>query len=256
MYSPQLGRFMQRDPLGYAAGLNLYAYAGGDPVNARDPSGLTTMCIGGALFRIEPKPTNMLDDNSLALLKVETSRDETPCYELPTAVGGPSSAPNPNQGGAGNSGGLGAAPIKGAICSATGKGVITGAVSGAVFGGVIGMGSPQGAVGGAAVGALGGAAVGWARQKLPGNSLQGMFAVFSVGTVLAGQPIGGVFEVVNVGVDGYGDPYRRTIAASLMGGLFESFRGAAMGRGAFAGAMANVANEAAGSYMDAKCKVR
>jgi len=31
---------MQRDPLGYAAGLNLYAYAGGDPVNARDPSGL------------------------------------------------------------------------------------------------------------------------------------------------------------------------------------------------------------------------
>ena len=40
MYSPQLGRFMQRDPLGYAAGLNLYAYAGGDPVNARDPSGL------------------------------------------------------------------------------------------------------------------------------------------------------------------------------------------------------------------------
>ena len=42
MYSPQLGRFMQRDPLGYAAGLNLYAYAGGDPVNARDPSGLAT----------------------------------------------------------------------------------------------------------------------------------------------------------------------------------------------------------------------
>jgi uncharacterized protein RhaS with RHS repeats len=78
---------MQRDPLGYAAGLNLYAYAGGDPVNARDPSGLTTMCIGGSLFRIEPKPTNMLDDNSLALLKVETSRDQTPCYELPAAVG-------------------------------------------------------------------------------------------------------------------------------------------------------------------------
>ena len=104
MYSPQLGRFMQRDPLGYAAGLNLYVYAGGDPVNARDPSGLTTMCIGGGLFRIEPKPTNMLDDNSLALLKVETSRDQTPCYELPTAVGGAPSAPNPDQGGAGGGG--------------------------------------------------------------------------------------------------------------------------------------------------------
>ena len=44
MYSPQLGRFMQRDPLGYAAGLNLYAYAGGDPVNRTDPSGLTDVC--------------------------------------------------------------------------------------------------------------------------------------------------------------------------------------------------------------------
>ena len=108
MYSPQLGRFMQRDPLGYAAGLNLYAYAGGDPVNARDPSGLTTMCIGGALFRIEPKPTNMLDDNSLALLKVETSRDQTPCYELPTAVGGAPSAPNPNRVGVVGDGGQGA----------------------------------------------------------------------------------------------------------------------------------------------------
>ena len=44
MYSPQLGRFMQRDQLGYAAGLNLYAYAGGDPVNRVDPSGLIDVC--------------------------------------------------------------------------------------------------------------------------------------------------------------------------------------------------------------------
>ena len=42
MYSPQLGLFMQREKLCYSAGLNLYAYAGGDPVNARDPSGLAT----------------------------------------------------------------------------------------------------------------------------------------------------------------------------------------------------------------------
>jgi RHS repeat-associated protein len=40
-YAPNLGRFIQPDPIGTAGGINLYAYAGGDPVNAIDPLGLT-----------------------------------------------------------------------------------------------------------------------------------------------------------------------------------------------------------------------
>ncbi|OYW06853.1 MAG: hypothetical protein B7Z61_00940 [Acidobacteria bacterium 37-71-11] len=38
-YDPDARRFVTEDPLGLAAGLNLYAYAGGDPVNRIDPGG-------------------------------------------------------------------------------------------------------------------------------------------------------------------------------------------------------------------------
>ena len=39
-YSSSLGRFLARDPIGYASGTNLMAYCLGDPINRIDPSGL------------------------------------------------------------------------------------------------------------------------------------------------------------------------------------------------------------------------
>jgi RHS repeat-associated protein len=39
MYSPELGRFLQMDPLGYVDGMNAYAYTNNSPVSRVDPSG-------------------------------------------------------------------------------------------------------------------------------------------------------------------------------------------------------------------------
>ena len=47
-YDPEVGRFISEDPLGFKAGINFYAYVGNNPINARDPSGLETVFVGGA----------------------------------------------------------------------------------------------------------------------------------------------------------------------------------------------------------------
>jgi len=39
-YDPQPGRFIQEDPIGVDGGVNVYLYAGDDPVNGSDPSGM------------------------------------------------------------------------------------------------------------------------------------------------------------------------------------------------------------------------
>lgn len=52
-YNPGFGRFLQTDPVGYAQGLNLYAYVGNDPLNATDPTGM----IVGPPDALEDAPT-------------------------------------------------------------------------------------------------------------------------------------------------------------------------------------------------------
>ena len=39
-YNPFTGRFLKTDPIGYGAGMNMYAYCGNNPTNFVDPSGL------------------------------------------------------------------------------------------------------------------------------------------------------------------------------------------------------------------------
>jgi RHS repeat-associated protein len=53
-YSPQLGRYLSRDPVTFLAGTNFYSYAGNNPVSVSDPMGLwpswkTVACVVAAV---------------------------------------------------------------------------------------------------------------------------------------------------------------------------------------------------------------
>ncbi|WP_255534314.1 RHS repeat-associated core domain-containing protein [Thiohalobacter sp. COW1] len=48
-YDAEVGRFISEDPIGFEGGLNLYAYVGGNPINAVDPSGECPWCLGAII---------------------------------------------------------------------------------------------------------------------------------------------------------------------------------------------------------------
>jgi len=50
MYDASAGRWINRDPIGYAGGVNLYGYCGGGPVGRTDPSGMAAVVGGGAVI--------------------------------------------------------------------------------------------------------------------------------------------------------------------------------------------------------------
>jgi RHS repeat-associated protein len=72
-YSPELGRFVSKDPLDFAGGdTNLYAYVSNDPVNFVDPQGLfldTILDVGFVLYDLYELATDRCNrgDNLTAL---------------------------------------------------------------------------------------------------------------------------------------------------------------------------------------------
>ena len=58
-YDPTLGRFLQRDPLGFIDGLNMYPYSRNNPINRVDPLGLASRSTQD-LFNIDLEQTNQI----------------------------------------------------------------------------------------------------------------------------------------------------------------------------------------------------
>ena len=67
-YHPQLGRFINRDPIGYASGdgLNLYQYVGSDPASYIDPMGtkksVAKLCPAGYRLISGPSDPSKIDE--------------------------------------------------------------------------------------------------------------------------------------------------------------------------------------------------
>jgi hypothetical protein len=89
MYDPALGRFLQTDPTGYQAGMNLYAYVGNDPINAIDPSG---RCQWGSITFPDgstvsfPPSGSDCDDGAFqdAISRLKDQSDNAPKPALPS----------------------------------------------------------------------------------------------------------------------------------------------------------------------------
>jgi hypothetical protein len=81
--------FTQEDPIGLAGGLNLYGYAGGDPINNHDPFGLFDLkIIGSEQFKADIAALRKDDANvEAAFKKLEEDANLFVIREDPTSIG-------------------------------------------------------------------------------------------------------------------------------------------------------------------------
>ncbi len=67
-YDANTGKFIQRDPIGFAGGINLYAYVGNNPVERIDPEGLLPTDGGGGWERLNASVQKMSSNEKIVLV--------------------------------------------------------------------------------------------------------------------------------------------------------------------------------------------
>ena len=63
-YSPELGRFLQNDPLGFVEGPNMYSYVANEPVNSTDPDGLQAAAEAAQRARTRAQLNDGVNDSN------------------------------------------------------------------------------------------------------------------------------------------------------------------------------------------------
>jgi len=68
-YDPKTGRFNSEDPIGLAGGINLYAYAGNNPVMFADPFGLDPCLVKGNCTQVQEGKVGAHNSRKIARLR-------------------------------------------------------------------------------------------------------------------------------------------------------------------------------------------